>query len=153
LLAFLSERPNASGIGIDQSEAALATAERNAKALWLQGRAEFHPGSWTAGLVERFDVILTNPPYIGTGELARLAPDIAFEPRSALDGGVDGLDAYRCMAAGLASVLAPTGMAFVEVGQGQAVAVQEVFIAAKLKLEGTVCDLAGIPRCVRVRAG
>lgn len=153
LLAFLSERPNASGIGIDRSEAALATAERNAKALSLSRRAEFRLGNWTAGLAERFDVILTNPPYIRTGELAHLAPDIGFEPRSALDGGVDGLDAYRCIAAGLAPALTPGGMAFVEIGQGQAIAVQQIFAVDKLKLEGTVCDLAGIARCVRLRAG
>jgi release factor glutamine methyltransferase len=152
LLAFLSERPNASGLGIDRSETALRIAERNARSLGLLPPARFSPGDWCRGLTEQFDVVFANPPYIATAELAHLAPDIGYEPSEALDGGVDGLNAYRRIAAELPAVLAPGGVAFLEIGQGQAAAVEELVRAAKLKPCGTICDLAGIPRCVTVRA-
>lgn len=151
LLALLSERLNASGVGIDRSETALAVAQRNARVLGLHGRAQFRAGDWCHGLTEKFDVVFSNPPYIATHELPHLAPDIAYEPREALDGGADGLSAYRNIAAGLAAILAPGGRAFVEIGQGQANAVQQVFALAKLQLDGTICDLAGIPRCMMLQ--
>ena len=100
-----------------------------------------------------FDVVLTNPPYINTADLAHLAAEIGHEPREALDGGPNGLHAYHRIAEGLMALLAPGGMAFVEIGLGQADPVEQLFAAAKLKLDGTVCDLAGIPRCVMLRAG
>ena len=153
LLSFLSERPHATGTGIDRSETALAIATRNARLLCLHDRAEFRLGDWTAGLTERYHVVLTNPPYVSTGDLACLAADIGHEPREALDGGSDGLNAYRRIAEELVAVLAPGGMAFVEIGLGQAGPVEQLFAAAKLKLDGTVCDLAGIPRCLMLRAG
>ena len=153
LLSFLSERPHATGLGTDRSETALGIAARNAHSLGLNERAEFRPGDWTAGLTERYDVVLTNPPYINTADLAHLAAEIGHEPREALDGGPNGLHAYHRIAEGLMAVLAPGGMAFVEIGLGQAGPVEQLFAAAKLKLDGTVCDLAGIPRCVMLRAG
>jgi len=152
LLSLLSERPHATGVGIDRSETALAMAARNARSLCLHDRAEFRLGDWTAGVAERYHVVLTNPPYISTGDLAYLAADIGYEPREALEGGPDGLNAYRRIAEELVAVLAPGGMAFVEIGLGQAGPVEQLFAAAKLNLDGTVCDLAGIPRCIMLRA-
>src|SRR5262245_31681655 len=92
LLALLHELPSARGLGIDKSAAALTVAQRNASALGLADRARFAPGDWTAGLTESFDLILCNPPYIPSGEIAGLMPEVSqHEPGLALDGGPDGL--------------------------------------------------------------
>jgi release factor glutamine methyltransferase len=150
LLAFLSERPKAQGMGIDISKDALAFAARNARTLGLENRAQFVAGDWTENLSGAFDVIFVNPPYIG-GDLDNLAPEIGgYEPRNALDGGPDGLDAFRRIAAGFAQYLNPQGLAFFEIGQGQAESVRAIFATEGLTTDGTVCDLAGIPRCVVV---
>jgi release factor glutamine methyltransferase len=151
LLAFLSERPDALGLGIDRSETALAIAAQNARALALNDRVEFRNSDWVSGLSGLFDIVFANPPYIATDELPHLAPDVRYEPADALDGGTDGVDAYRQIAAGLPHLLAPLAMLFVEIGQGQAEAVQGVFRAAGFTVDGTVCDLAGIPRCIVLR--
>jgi release factor glutamine methyltransferase len=152
LLTFLSERPHASGVGIDISQDALAFAWSNAKSLAVEQRAEFKRGDWLDGLSGVFDVIFINPPYVRRGDLQTLEPEIErYEPRGALDGGPDGIDAYRRIAAGLPNHMHPQSRAFVEVGQGQAGPGAEVFAQAELIVEGTVCDLAGIPRCLVVR--
>jgi release factor glutamine methyltransferase len=154
LLAFLSERPRAFGLGVDISEIAAATARRNANSLGLADRAKFIRGDWANAIRGVFDTIFINPPYIETDELARLQPEVArYEPRTALDGGKDGLLAYRCIAAFLGAYLAPDGMAFLEAGQGQGKPIEKLIGEAKLSMDGTVCDLAGIPRCMIVRAG
>ena len=153
LLAFLSERPNATGEGVDISEDALTYATRNAKALGLESRARFVHGSWTENLSGTFDAIFVNPPYIATTELAGLEPEVAwYEPRLALDGGPDGLQAYRCVAAKLARHLNPRGYGFFEIGRGQVDGVRAVLRQEGLKVEGTVCDLASIPRCLVIDA-
>ena len=149
LLAFLSERPAARGMGTDVSEGVLAVAARNAQALGLAGRAEFAYGNWTGVLSGSFDAIFVNPPYIVTDAIAGLPPEVArYEPRLALDGGQDGLSAYRTIAAGLKRHISPCGFAFFEVGQDQAPLVQTVLEQNGLAVSGTVCDLAGIPRCL-----
>jgi release factor glutamine methyltransferase len=154
LLAFLWERPQAEGLGVDSSEQALGIAARNAKALGLDGRARFARGHWTKTLSGLFDAILVNPPYIAKDELEALQPEVArYEPRAALDGGEDGLEAYRQAAAGLASHLSLKGRAFFELGQGQAEAVAAILAQNGLTIEGTVCDLASIPRCLVAGAG
>jgi release factor glutamine methyltransferase len=149
LLAFLSERPNAQGIGIDTSQDALAFATRSAETLGLADRAEFIPGNWTENLSGTFDAIFVNPPYIVTGELDGLEREVVcFEPKSALDGGSDGLQAYRLIAAGLKGHLSLQGLVFLEIGRGQGEAVEAILAQEGVVIEGTVCDLAGIPRCV-----
>jgi release factor glutamine methyltransferase len=149
LLAFLSERPNARGVGIDISKDALAFAARNAKALGLETRAQFQLGDWTENLVGPFDAIFVNPPYIGNHELESLEPEVArYEPRGAIDGGPDGLDAYRRIAAGLAAHLSPLECVFLELGEHQSEPVKAILAGEGLTIEGTVCDLAGIPRCL-----
>lgn len=152
LLAFLSEKPNATGLGVDLSQAAVRLAAHNARGLSLERRAHFIQSHWTAAISGVFDVVFANPPYIPAGEFAGLAAEVAqYEPRLALDGGADGLRAYREIAAGLPSLMAPGATLFVEAGYGQATDVRRIFAAAKFQHQDTVCDLSDIPRCVVMR--
>jgi release factor glutamine methyltransferase len=149
LLSFLSERPKAQALGVDLSEDALAIAKQNAATLRLSDRARFEKSDWFEDVFGTFEVILINPPYIPQTQLGDLEPEVrAYEPVSALAGGADGLDAYRDIAAGLLGHMAAGGHAFFELGQGQAPAVAALLSQHGLKVEGTVSDLAGIPRCV-----
>ena len=153
LLAFLSERPKAEGFGVDISSEALAVAKRNAANLGLGSRARFLRSDWMGALSGAWDVIFINPPYIVEGDLDSLDPEVGrYEPRAALDGGPDGLSAYRRIAAALRPRLAPEGRVLLEVGQGQAGPVERIFFEKGLSVEGTVFDLAGIPRCLVVIA-
>ncbi len=133
LLALLAERPAAIGLGVDASEDALAVARENAANLGMAGRVALLRGDWTAGLeAASFDVVVSNPPYIRSGEIAGLAPEVRdHEPRLALDGGSDGLDAYRELAPQILNVLKPGGLFAVEVGLGQAGAVRALFSDAE----------------------
>jgi release factor glutamine methyltransferase len=153
LLALLHEWPNAAGVGVDRSDGALAIARRNAAALGLQNRARFVAGNWGAGLDGKFDVIVANPPYIAEGELAGLAPELAFEPRGALAGGADGLDAYRALGPDVRRLLAPAGVAVFEVGMGQADDVEAILRDAGLAIGPRQRDLAGVARAVVARNG
>lgn len=148
LLTLLAELPRARGIGIDISDGALRVAGENARRLGLAARARFAAADWFNGLTGRYDLIVSNPPYIARGEIAGLAPEVAHDPRSALDGGADGLDAYRAIAAKAADFLAPGGRLLVEIGAGQAEAVLGLFRASGLIVEGDGLrrDLAGRPR-------
>lgn len=149
LLALLAELPRARGLGIDRSGGALAVAQRNAHANGLADRAEFRLGDWGSGLDGRFDVIVSNPPYIPDQDIAGLEPEVArYEPRSALAGGPDGLDCYRALAPQIVGLLAPGGLAGIEFGQGQAAAVAALFDAAGLQVTEIRRDLAGIERCL-----
>lgn len=149
LLAVLSERPNARGVGIDASAAALEVARANAAALGLEGRTELKQGNWGDGLGGVFDVVLSNPPYIASGEIARLAPEVAdHEPRLALDGGGDGLEAYRAIVPQLGRLLAPGGGFALEVGAGQADAVCAMSETAGLETQPPRADLGGVERVV-----
>ena len=134
---------------MDLSETALATARQNAAALGLSDRARFERSDWLENVFGAFDAILINPPYVAKAALGDLQPEVGnYEPNSALDGGPDGLGAYRVIASGLRERMAPSGHVFLEVGQGQAPAVAALLSGQGLSVEGTVCDLAGIPRCV-----
>lgn len=155
LLAFLSERPQARGIGIDINPGAVTVAARNAANLGLEQRARFLTADFTADLStvadQRFDVILSNPPYIPEQDIATLAPDVAqYEPRAALSGGADGLVAYRALALLLPALLVPGGLAFLEIGQGQADDVAAIMTGAGLRPRGRHADLAGITRVLAV---
>lgn len=152
LLAVLNERPRATGVGVDRSAAALAIAEANAQALKLTDRLELRKGDWADGVNETFDLVLSNPPYIASNDIAALAPEVArYEPKLALDGGADGLDAYRAITASLARLLKPGGVFAFEVGQGQADAVAALAAAQGLFTTPALRDLAGIPRVVSGR--
>lgn len=144
LLAALAQWPQATGLGIDTSEAALAVAERNAERLGFASRAEITSGSWDAASRGGFDLVLCNPPYIETG--AALPPDVAdYEPASALYAGDDGLDDYRRIAPLMR--LPPGGIACIEIGATQAQTVCGLFGAAGF-LTRVKADLAGRDRCV-----
>ncbi len=149
LLALLHACPAATGIGIDRSPEATATAAGNAQRLGLAGRARFAVGNWTDAVQGTFDLIVCNPPYITESELANLAPDVRdFEPESALNGGSDGLSAYLRIAPALCERLADGGAAFFEIGAGQADAVRAICTTAGLALASTAKDLEGHTRCL-----
>jgi release factor glutamine methyltransferase len=150
LLALLSERPDAFGLGTDISEAALRTAKANASRLGLAPRADFVACDYASALSGAFDLIVSNPPYISSGDIGALAPEVRdHDPRLALDGGPDGLDAYRRLAPETARLLAPRGSLVLEVGHDQSDAVEGLLTMAGLQLPGAPrADLAGIRRAV-----
>jgi release factor glutamine methyltransferase len=148
LLALLSELPNAFGLGIDVSTAALLVARDNARRLGLK-RAHFVACDMTAALGGPFDVIVCNPPYIASGEIAGLAAEVRdFDPCRALDGGPDGLDFYRAIAAAAPALLAPQGVLVIELGAGQAQPVAALFGAAGLASMPPRPDLREVPRAL-----
>ncbi|MEZ5827131.1 MAG: peptide chain release factor N(5)-glutamine methyltransferase [Hyphomicrobiales bacterium] len=155
LLTLLAELPRAEGLGVDIDERALKIASENASRLGVASRARFAVADWFEGLDGRFDLIVANPPYIPTGEIAGLAPEVAdHDPRTALDGGADGLDAYRRIAARAANFLAPEGALLVEIGVGQEEAVPALLQAQGLRVsgDGVLPDLSGRPRAVLAEA-
>lgn len=150
LLAILAERPAARGLGVDVSEEALAVARDNAANLGLAGRVALLRGDWTAGLAEAdFDLVVSNPPYIATGVIETLDPEVrVYEPRIALDGGADGLDAYRRLAPEILRVLKPGGRFLVEIGYDQRTAVEALFRGAGAVEVETLQDLSTHDRVV-----
>jgi release factor glutamine methyltransferase len=150
LLAILAERPGAVGLGVDLSETALAVARDNAAHLGLESRAAFLRGDWTAGLAaDGFDLVVSNPPYVASGDIPALAPEIRdHEPLLALDGGADGLDAYRRLAREIPRVLRPGGRFAVEIGFDQGAAVAAMFEAAGADEVRVVRDLGDRERVV-----
>jgi release factor glutamine methyltransferase len=153
LLAILAERPAGKGLGVDVSEEALAVARENAANLGLGGRVALLRGDWAAGLGDAgFDLVVSNPPYVRTGDIATLAPEVRdHEPRLALDGGADGLAIYRRLAPEILRVLKPDGRFAVEVGQGQAAAVVALFRETGAIDVASVSDLADHDRVVAGR--
>jgi release factor glutamine methyltransferase len=153
LLALLSELPDAYGIGTDISAAALHTASANARHLELAGRAAFIACDYVAALSGAFDLIVSNPPYIRSAEIINLATEVRdHDPLGALDGGSDGLDAYRALVPQAARLLAPGGVLVVEVGHDQSAEVERLMMAAGLTLERPPkADLAGTARAVAGR--
>jgi release factor glutamine methyltransferase len=151
ILALLSELPNAFGVGTDASTKALAVARDNARRL-AQIRARFIACDVAAALRGPFDAIVSNPPYIASGDIAALAPDVRdFDPHFALDGGADGLHFYRTIAAAAPTLLAPGGVLVVELGIGQAEPVAHLFAAAGLAPSPPYPDLNGTPRALVAR--
>jgi release factor glutamine methyltransferase len=150
LLAILAERPAARGLGVDVSEEALAVARENAANLGLAGRAAFLRGDWAAGLEPgSFDLVVSNPPYIPSADIEGLDPEVRdHEPRMALDGGPDGLDAYRTLAPQILAMLKPQALFAVEIGYDQPAAVEALFREAGATDVRTVQDLAGRDRVV-----
>lgn len=150
LLALLSELPEAAGIGTDISMAALATAELNAQRLGLNGRAAFVQCDYAAALSGPFDLIVSNPPYIRSADIAMLDCDVRdHDPRLALDGGADGLDAYRAITPQAAALLASDGALIFEVGYDQSAQVGALMRTTGLTLSSSPkADLGGIYRAV-----
>lgn len=154
LLTLLREFPNASGVGMDASPAALAVAEANAVALGVAARLRLVEGDWRQpGWAERlgghFDLLVSNPPYVDTAAIAGLMPDVArFEPHLALDGGPDGLAAYRIIAGEAARLVVPGGWVLIEAGEGQAPEISALLSAAGFVPGRPWKDLGGIDRIV-----
>ena len=156
LLAILTERRCAQGLGIDINEGAVRIAEQNARTLGLSNRARFRAGTWATtspmAKEERFDLVVSNPPYIPDRDIAGMAPDVrVFEPLGALSGGRDGLEAYREIAAHLQDLIVPDGYFIGEFGLGQGLAVGQILHAAGLQVIGFRADVAGRERCVIAR--
>jgi release factor glutamine methyltransferase len=146
LLALLSELPQARGTGFDIAADALDVARANAERLGLTERADFALRDFAA-IETRFDLAVSNPPYIPSADIAALSPDVReYDPRRALDGGVDGLAAYRTIAAIAPRLLAPGGRLVVEIGTGQTSAVSELFVQNGLAIAPVRHDLSGTPR-------
>jgi len=157
LLTLLRELPQATGVGLEVSTAALEIAQANTGALGVASRAVLLQGDWRQpgwdeGLGGPFDLIVSNPPYIETQALPQLMPEVSrYEPHQALDGGPDGLDAYRAIGAAARSLLAPGGHLLVEVGRGQASDVISIFGSQSLSPGIPWKDLGGIERVVGAR--
>ncbi len=149
LLSLLREYPQARGMGVDISPAALAVARQNAVQLGLAGRAEFQQGNWGETLQTSYDMIISNPPYIAECDVSALAPEVVmYEPEWALTGGPDGLAAYRALLPHLARALKPGGIAAMECGEGQATAVADLAAHNELSLVTVMPDLRGIRRAL-----
>jgi release factor glutamine methyltransferase len=152
LLTLLKEYEMAEGMGLELSHDALAIAQANADELGVASRARLCLGDWRQPgwdqrFVGAFDLVVSNPPYVRASDIAGLMPEVAeFEPRVALDGGVDGLDAYRAIVAAAPRLVAPGGHLLVELGDGQVPEIAELFRSAGLTVEGPWNDLAGIER-------
>ena len=152
LLAALSELPAAWGVGIERNPAAARLARANAVRAGMAGRCAMVCGDWAEAIAGRFDLILSNPPYIEAADIAGLMPEVSrYEPALALDGGADGLAAYRAIIAALPGLLAPGGVAILECGQGQAGPVAALASAAGLRPEPALADLGGVARALPIR--
>ncbi|MDR6826583.1 release factor glutamine methyltransferase [Bosea sp. BE271] len=149
LIALLSELPQARGLGIDLSEEACRTAAANAALNGVDGRVTFRQGSWTEGLSGRFDLIVSNPPYIPSAEIATLSVEVReHDPLLALDGGADGLGPYRLFVSALPPLLAPGGVIIFEIGAGQGPDVVALMRAGGLEFRGSRNDLGGHERAL-----
>ena len=145
----LRELPNATGVGTDISEAALKVARANAERHALASRCTFVRCDIAAGVRERLDLVVSNPPYVERPMLATLPAEVRdYDPWIALDGGDDGLDFYRAIAADAARLLAQDGCLIVELGAGQEPAVRTILTGAGLTPASVKNDLAGIPRAL-----
>ena len=150
LIALLTELPNAVGVATDISIDALLAARGNARQLMLHSRAHFVASDFGAALPQSFDLVVSNPPYIKSGDIAGLAPEVRHDPHRALDGGADGLTCYRTIAGQAPRLLKPRGHIVVELGIGQEAQVAALFRIAGLAPRPAHTDLSGIPRALPV---
>ncbi len=149
LIALLSEYPEATGIGVDLSPGALAVAKANAESHGVEKRAAFRQGRWTNGIAGPFDLIVSNPPYIEQGDLPGLPPEVReHDPMLALDGGSDGLDAYRAIVPALAELMTGSSLAILEIGAGQGDDVVAIALQSGLTSTERRRDLGGIERAL-----
>jgi release factor glutamine methyltransferase len=151
LVALMSECPKAEGLGVDRSEGALRAARKNAGDAGVAGRCRWIASDWDVALDIRADLVISNPPYIATGEIAGLEEGVrSHDPALALDGGADGLDAYRRIAAALPRLLGPRGRGVLELGAGQRAAVAGLCAGNGMQVISCRADLGGIERALVV---
>jgi release factor glutamine methyltransferase len=154
ILSFLSEYLNARGLGVDRSPDALYWARRNAARHGLESRCAMSQSDWAAGIDGRYDLVFCNPPYLSSAEMRDIAPELSrFEPQAALEGGTDGLAAYRSLGPLVAKALKPDGRAFFEIGSNQGQSAVTVLKQEGLSILAVVNDLAGHPRCIVAATG
>lgn len=152
LVALLHELPGATGVGVDLSEEALAIAEINARRNQIGERARFHRSDWHHHVEGQFDLIVSNPPYIADPVIETLEPEVRLhDPRLALSGGHDGLEAYRILMQGLPGLLAPEGVAVLEIGSDQSDSVAKLARDSGFTLEGPYADFGARPRAYALR--
>jgi release factor glutamine methyltransferase len=152
LLALLSELPQARGLGIDLNPGAVLVAAANAQQLGLAQRTQIKKGNWDEGVEDTFDIVISNPPYIPSEDLHSLQPEVAqFEPSLALDGGRDGLEAYRKLANAVMRVMKPSGFAAFEIGAGQGPDVVAIMRASGLRHVASKHDLQAFERVLLFR--
>jgi release factor glutamine methyltransferase len=153
-VTLLAELHGFTGVAVDVSSDALHVARKNALANGVSGRLQFHHGSWFNGLTEKFDLVVSNPPYIPHDDIAELGSEVKnYDPHLALDGGADGLYAYRAIAAGAAARLSDTGSIIVEIGAGQGPDVTAIFMTHGFGLTGQRIDLGGHLRALAFGRG
>ncbi len=149
LISLLKLWPDSRGVGVDRHMPALHIAAQNASNLHALSRADFVCSDWLDGIAGEYDLIVSNPPYVASDDLCRLAPEITdWEPVIALDGGHDGLDCYRKILPGLRSLLARDAVAVFELGAGQADAVRSIADDSGLAVVATIADISGMDRCL-----
>lgn len=155
LAALLIERPNGAGVGVDRSVRALAIARFNLDALGVGTRAHLACADWGSSLSGPFDIVVANPPYIASRDVGSLPPEVRdHDPGAALDGGDDGLSAYRAILSDIGRLLTPNGVAVLELGDGQEEAVAELARQAHILVNGSaIRDLAGRPRALVLGSG
>jgi release factor glutamine methyltransferase len=152
LISILRERPLAIGLGVDRSLGALATARANAQRNGVHARALFVASDWGRAAGGPCDLIVANPPYVASGVIPSLEPDVRdYDPAVSLDGGPDGLDAYRIILSEAPGLLAETGILVLEIGYDQAEALQTLSTLSPLDFLGTGSDLTGNARCVTLK--
>jgi release factor glutamine methyltransferase len=153
IITLLAELPTGRGLAVDLSIDALLVAKKNALRNGVSGRLYFHHGSWFEGVTGTFDLIVSNPPYIPQAEIATLETDVKdYDPHLALDGGGDGLYAYRALASGAADYLKVDGFIVVEIGAGQASDVTDIFARHNFKFYSQRVDLGGHVRALAFQA-
>ena len=152
LVALLSELPDTTGVGVDRSPGALRVARRNAEANGVGARAAFVASDWGSGLASRFDLVVSNPPYIRSADIAGLAPEVkGHDPVASLDGGLDGLSAYRRILGDAHRLLASNSLLVVETGFDQKHAVRALATRLTLPVLEAVQDLSGHARVLAFR--
>lgn len=151
LLTILAEYPNALGIGGDIVKDTLDVAKYNAEKIGLAKRSDFILNNWTEGMDGKFDLIISNPPYIKNSDIEKLAPEVSMhEPRIALIGGSDGLDCYRQISSQIKSLLNKNGYIIFEFGKGQENDIREILEQEGMRFVSFKNDLTGTPRCIVV---
>ena len=152
LVSLLPEMPGATGVGVDIAAGAVATARINAERNGVAARAAFHQANWAEGITGPFDLIVSNPPYIADPIIDTLEVEVrVHDPRLALSGGRDGLDAYRAIADAIPSLLAPGGVVALEIGSDQSESVPKIFSGLGYELEGPFADFGARPRAIVLR--